>query len=77
MRSAPVQIPDRDEVLGEVPLAPYALTGVSEAQLARAVVDQLLASSRSKTEAFKRLRSLFPDLPLTARLAGLAALMRR
>ena len=64
--------------LGDVPLAPYALTGMSEAQLARAMAEHLLASAPdSDADALKALRKAFPHSPLTVRVAALAALMRR
>ena len=78
MRPPSIQVPAPDEeVLGEVPLAPYGLTGVSEAQLARTVARPRRAPRPSKTESSRLLRRLFPDSPLTSRLFGLAALMRR
>lgn len=76
MRAPSIQVlaPD-EEVLGEVPLAPYGLTGVSEAQLARKLARSPAAPR--KAEASKLLRKLFPDSPLALRLAGLAAFVRR
>ena len=73
MRAPSIQVlgPD-EEVFGEVPLAPYGLTGVSEAQLARTLARPPVAARRPKVEASSLLRT-----PLTSRLAGLAALMRR
>ncbi|HXN43842.1 MAG TPA: hypothetical protein VN917_06320 [Xanthobacteraceae bacterium] len=74
MRAPSIQVlaPD-EEVFGEVPLAPYGLTGVSEVQLARTLAHRPLGGRPSKGEAASRLRGS----PLTLRLAGLAALMRR
>ena len=74
MRAPSIQVlaPD-EEVFGEVPLAPYGLTGVSEAQLARTLARAPLAT-RPVPSLW---RGLIPDSPLTLRLAGLAALMRR
>ena len=64
--------------LGDVSLAPAAMTGVSEAQLARSMVDQLRsAGPGSDAEALSLLRRAFPNSPLTLRVAALAALMRR
>ena len=78
MRAPSIQVPAPDEeVLGEVTLAPYGLTGVSEAQLARKLARPPAGRSRSKAETSKLLRRLFPDSPLSMRLAGLAALVRR
>ena len=78
MRAPSIQVlaPD-EEVLGEVPLAPYGLTGVSEAQLARKLARPSAAAPQAKAETSKLLRKLFPDSPLALRLAGLAALVRR
>jgi hypothetical protein len=78
LRAPSIQVlaPD-EEVFGEVPLAPYGLTGVSEAQLARTLARPPLAARPAKGEAPGRWRGLVPDSPLTLRLAGLAALMRR
>jgi hypothetical protein len=78
LRAPSIQVlgPD-EEVFGEVPLAPYGLTGVSEAQLARTLARPPVAARRPKLEASSLLRGLIPDSPLTSRLAGLAALMRR
>jgi len=75
LRAPSIQVlaPD-EEVFGEVPLAPYGLTGVSEAQLARTLARPPLASRSAKGETS---RPLFPHSALTWRLAGLAALMRR
>jgi len=70
-----VLAPD-EEVLGEVPLAPYGLTGVSEAQLARTLA-RPPAARPSKAETSNLLRRLFPESPLSLRLAGLAGLVRR
>jgi len=73
--SIQVLAPD-EEVLGEVPLAPYGLTGISEAQLARTLA-RPPAGRQRKSAASPLRRRLIPDSPLTVRLAGLAALMRR
>jgi hypothetical protein len=78
VRAPSIQVltPD-EEVLGEVPLAPYGLTGVSEAQLARALARPPIAARPSKAETSNLLRRLFPDSPLSLRLAGLAGRVRR
>ena len=74
MRAPSIQVLALDEeVFGEVPLAPYGLTGVSEAQLARTLARPPLGGRPSKGKAPSPLRGS----PLTVRLAGLAALMRR
>lgn len=63
---------------GEVTLAPAAMTGRTETQLARAMADALLEKRpASASHALKQLRDLFPDAPLTVRVAALNALMRR
>ncbi len=78
MRAPSIQVLASDEeVFGEVPLAPYGLTGVSEAQLARTLARPSLGARTAKGEASSLWRGLVPDSPLTLRLAGLAALMRR
>jgi len=79
VRAPSIQVLGSDEeVFGEVPLAPYGLTGVSEAQLARTVARPPSAARRPlRRDTASRLRGLFPDSPLTSRLVGLAALMRR
>jgi hypothetical protein len=77
LRAPSIQVLGSDEeVFGEVPLAPYGLTGVSEAQLARTVARAPSTARRPRRDP-SRLRGFFPDSPLTSRLAGLAALMRR
>lgn len=63
---------------GEVTLAPAFMTGQSETQLARAMADTLVEQQPSSAaQALRQLRSLFPDSPLTLRVAALNALMRR
>jgi hypothetical protein len=63
---------------GEVTLVPAAITGRSESQLARAMAEALVNSSPSTaSQALKHLRAMFPDSPLTVRVAALNALMRR
>lgn len=69
---------DEPAPLGEVTLAPRPLTGRSEAELARAMAEQLLSSeSLSDAEALARLRQSFPQAPLTVRVAALAAIVGR
>ena len=81
MRTAPPRSPIvvRESIpSGDVPLAPQQMTGVSEAQLARAMAEHLLASPPdSSAQALAFLRRAFPGSPLTTRAAALAALMRR
>jgi hypothetical protein len=69
----------RDPVaFGDVPLAPAAATGRSEAELAQAMAERLFAAEpRSDAEALQVLGLAFPHAPLAARLGALAALMRR
>ena len=63
---------------GDMALAPPELTGVSQAQLARSMAEHLLAAvPGSNAEALAALRRTFPHSPLAARVAALAALMRR
>jgi len=69
---------------GDVPLAPREPFGKSQAELARAMAEQLLKSvpggsfaEESAAQALSALRRAFPHAPLTARVAALAALMRR
>jgi hypothetical protein len=63
---------------GDVTLAPSIATGVSEGQLARAMVEALhQAPPQTGAEALKVLRALFPASPLTVRVAALTASMRR
>jgi hypothetical protein len=78
LRAPSIQVLASDEeVFGEVPLAPYGLTGVSEAQLARTLARPPRATRPAKGQASGLWRGLVPDSPLTLRLVGLAALMRR
>lgn len=63
---------------GEVTLAPSFMTGQSETQLARAMARTFVETQRaSASHALKQLRALFPESPLTVRIAALNALMRR
>lgn len=66
------------EPLGDVTLAPFAMTKRTEADLARAMAEHLRGTRPgSGTEALAMLRRAFPDSPLTVRVTALAALMRR
>jgi hypothetical protein len=63
---------------GDVVLAPPEATGRSQAELARSMAEHLLSQDpESDAEALSALRQAFPHAPLTARVAALAALMRR
>lgn len=63
---------------GDVTLAPAAVTGRSESELARSMADALLsARPATGTEALNILRRLFPYSPLTVRVTALDAMMRR
>jgi hypothetical protein len=63
---------------GDVTLAPAAITGRSEADLAQSMADALIgAGPATGAEALGLLRRLFPESPLTARVAVLDAIMRR
>jgi len=87
MRAAPPSFDIRAlEVVpwGDVPLAPRELTGVSRADLARDMAAHLLDRTSgggfapdSAAPALTALRRAFPHVPLSARVAALAALMRR
>jgi|GEM_PF-1503235 len=66
------------EPFGNVTLAPALMTGQSETQLARAMAQALVEQQPSTaSQALSRLRALFPESPLTVRVAALNALMRR
>ena len=72
-----IRIADPDP-FGDVTLAPAAVTGRSESELARSMADALLsAAPASGAEALDMLRRLFPASPLTVRVAALDAIMRR
>jgi len=81
MHAAFKDIPSVDNDLlpvGDVPLAPFGMTGVSEAQLARAMAERALMGRReSDALALFPVRAAFFDSPLSFRLGALAALMRR
>lgn len=63
---------------GDMPLAPFAMTKRSEADLASAMAEHLRGTRpTSGSEALNVLRRAFPDSPLTARVLALGALMRR
>jgi len=63
---------------GDVTLAPAFMTGQSETQLARAMARALMQKQPSSaSQALSQLRALFPQSPLTVRVAALNALMRR
>jgi hypothetical protein len=66
------------EPFGDVTLAPSFMTGQSETQLARAMAHALVEQKPSTaSQALRQLRALFPESPLTVRVAALNALMRR
>jgi hypothetical protein len=63
---------------GDVTLAPAAVTGCSESELAHSMAKALLgAAPATGAEALNLLRRLFPYSPLTLRVAALDAIMRR
>ena len=65
------------EPLGDVTLAPFAMTKRTEAELADAMAAHLRgARPESGSEALRLLRSTFPDSPLTLRVLALAGLVR-
>jgi hypothetical protein len=75
--SRAIRITDPDPY-GEVTLVPSAITGRSESQLARAMAEAIVSSNASTaSQALQHLRDMFPDSPLTIRVAALNALMRR
>jgi hypothetical protein len=75
LKSAP---PTSPEPLGDMTLAPFAMTKRSESDLASAMAQHLRgARPGSGAEALSALRRAFPDSPLTLRVTALAALMRR
>ena len=64
--------------LGDMVLAPRELTGLAPAELARAMTEHLVSTApATDAEAPSPLRREFPEAPLTARVAGLAGLVRR
>ena len=64
--------------LGSITLAPKAMTGCSEADLARSMAQAVSDKSRhSPTGALAELRDIFPDIPLSLRVAALNILMSR
>jgi hypothetical protein len=72
--------------LGEVVLAPATLTGRSESQSAEAMADSVAETYAVTTDgdnpttasqALRHLRAMFPEHPLSMRVAALNALMRR
>lgn len=64
--------------LGDMPLAPFAMTKRTEADLAAAMANQLRGSTlASGSEALSALRRAFPDSSLATRVMALGALMRR
>lgn len=66
------------EPLGDVTLAPFAMTKRSESDLAHAMAEHLGAAELSSgSEALRALRNAFPQSALTTRVMALGALMRR
>ncbi len=73
-----LSFPAAEIPFGDVPLAPYALTKRTEAELARAMAEHLLtAEPETGADTLRGLRHSLPGSPLTVRVAALAALMRR
>jgi hypothetical protein len=65
------------EPLGDVTLAPFAMTKRTESELADAMALHLRsARPESGSEALRLLRRAFPNSPLTLRVIALAELMR-
>ncbi len=66
------------DAFGDVTLPPAAITGRSESELAHSMAEALIGATPSTgAEALSLLRRLFPESPLTARVAALDAIMRR
>ena len=66
------------EPLGDMTLAPFAMTKRTESDLAQAMAEHVRsAHPGSGAEALSALRRAFPDSPLTLRVTALSALMRR
>lgn len=64
--------------IGDMPLAPFAMTKRTEADLASAMAEHLRdAAPSTGSEALSALRRAFPNSPLTARVMALSALVRR
>lgn len=64
--------------IGDMPLAPFAMTKRTEADLASAMAAHLRSSApASGSEALSALRRAFPNSPLTMRVMALSAIMRR
>jgi hypothetical protein len=78
MRAASALTIHESPPLGDVALAPAAMGGIPEAQLARSMTNYLHETAPdSGAEALALLRRMFPHSPLAARVAALAAAMRR
>jgi hypothetical protein len=64
--------------LGDVTLVPAALSGRTEAEMARAMAAALAyAEPPTAADAFKSLRQAFPSAPLSARLGAIGFIMER
>jgi hypothetical protein len=62
---------------GDMPLAPFAMTKRTEADLARAMAEHVReAAPSSGSEALSALRRAFPQSPLNLRVLALGALRR-
>jgi hypothetical protein len=62
--------------LGSITLAPQAMTGCSESDLARSMAEAV-SDGASPASALAELRNVFPDMPLSLRVAALDVLLRR
>ncbi len=72
-----VEVPQDPAPLGDVTLAPRAMTGRPEADLARLLAERTSApAERSTAEMLRALRAAYPDSPLAFRVRALAALQR-
>jgi hypothetical protein len=71
---SPADIPP----FGDMPLAPFAMTKRTEADLAQAMAEHLrTAAPASGSETLRALRRTFPESPLTTRVMAFTSLMRR
>jgi hypothetical protein len=64
--------------LGSITLAPQAMTGCSESDLARAMAEAVSDEAQHlPAGALAELRTVFPDMQLSLRFAALDVLLRR
>jgi hypothetical protein len=64
--------------LGSITLAPKSMTGCSESDLARSMAEAVSDTAQdSPADVLAELRDIFPDIPLSLRVAALHILLRR